>query len=80
MRNHASIVTSFFEDFLQNIYFLGFSLPHPLLLSPPYGILLYYVYKKKQAREGNSRVRLEMTYKRAKTCQNVKNVENVEKC
>ena len=43
--------------------------------------------RKKQAQEGNSRVRLEMTNKRAKTCQNVKNVEkcwkmlkNVKKC
>ena len=30
---------------------------------------------KKQAQEGNSRVRLEMTNKRAKTCLNVKNVK-----
>ena len=29
-------------------------------------------YLEKQAQEGNSRVRLEMTNKRAKQCQNVK--------
>ena len=34
---------------------------------------------EKQAQEGNSRVRLEVTNKRPKTCQNVQNVKNVEK-
>ena len=31
-----------------------------------------------QAQKGNSRVRREMTNKRAKTCWNVKNVKNVK--
>ena len=35
---------------------------------------------QKQAQEGNSRLRLEMTNKRAKTCQNVKKMfKNVKK-
>ena len=39
----------------------------------------YIKFENKQAQEGNSRVRLEMTNKRARTCLNVKNVKEMLK-